>query len=448
MTKLLLRNTRQSPIHVEEKIITPGSLVWIDEINMRPELEQFIIGREEGTAVTEGLFSAMAERRDLTLVEIQALLDAGELVQGMYYRASDTQERFYASGEAVLIDSPEKPKAEQAIISMIEPNWYEVPVGSPASDYPEGWQALNGGVNENAIVMTDLPNGEQGLAWHCIPSGNSGADGGFNRGGGKQPVDSSKTYRICSWLRRNVNQQGNSYHGLYNYNDAGANVGVKNATSGAATTNFYMFTGDLPAADEWFMVVAYIHPEDAPSKPNMGGVYKYGDLSKQANTNQDGRFVAGTTSISVRDYLYYATSPAGSSQHISQPRIDLVDGTEPPLSELLNAKPVNIQYENDDLSGSWANYGGGYQKLNVNVADGIVTISGLVKSGTGEIAKLPEYLWPDGRVIFTQLSGSNSAVGRVDLLANGQLTRVAGSTAWVAINSSYPAKWKVLGENR
>ena len=444
MTRLLLQNSEQSPIHVEGKILTPEAMVWIDKINMRPELEPYVIGTEE-SVVASGLYSAMAERRDLTLVEIEALLEAGQLVPGMYYRAADTGRRYYATDAAELSVSPAK---QANAPSMIDPNWYEVPAGSPKTDYPEGWQALNGGVNENAIVTTDLPDGSQGLAWHCIPSGNSGADGGFNYGGNRQPVDSSKTYRICSWFRRNVNQQGSSYHGLYNFNEAGANIGVKNATSGTATTNFYMFYGDLPAADEWYMVVSYLHPADSPAKPNMGGIYKYGDINKQANTIQDGRFVPGTVEISVRDYLFYATAPNGSSQHISQPRIDLVDGTEPSLCELLNAKHTNLQYENDDLTGSWANYASGYQKLNASIADGVVTISGLVKSGSGEIIKLPESLRPSGRLVCTQLSGSSTATGRVDVLSDGRVLWVAGSAAWVAINASFPAKWKVLGENR
>ena len=395
------------------------------------------------------LYANLTERRDLDLTQIQALRDSGTLIPGMYYRALGTGSRYYALDDSTIELSPAV-AASSAPPSMIDPNWFEVPVGSPSSAYPPGWQSLNGGVNENAIVMTDLPDGSQGLAWHCIPSGNSSADGGFNRGGNAQPVDSTKMYRICSWFRRNVNQQGSTYHGLYNYNAAGANIGVANANNAGsgANTNFYMFYGDLPTVDEWYMVVSYLHPEGSPSKTRMGGIYKHGDINKQANIVQDGRFVPGTVEISVRDYLFYATSPAGSSQHIVQPRIDLVDGNEPSLSELLSAEPAVKRYDNADLEGAWSNYSGGYQALTASVSEGVVNISGLVKSGSGSIAKLPEVFRPDGRVIFTQLSSSNTAVGRVDVLANGDMQLVSGANTWVAINGSYPAAWKVLGENR
>ncbi len=396
-------------------------------------------------------YAQLTERRDLALAGIQSLRAQSQLVKGMYYRSTDTDQRFLAiaDDQYELLGRP--PVAEQP--SMIDPSvWYEVPQGSPASAYPPGWQALNGKESENAIVTTDQPDGSMGLSWHCIPSGDSGGDGGFNYGGNPQPIDTSKTYRICSWFRRNGNMNGSSYHGLHNYDANGVNVGVMNAAdaNSSANSNFYMFYGDLPTVDKWFMVVSYLHPVGSPAMPRRGGIYQYGSLDKQADILQDGRFVPGTQTISVRDYLYYANQPNGSSQHISLPRIDLVDGSEPALSELLglpSADGVKV-FENSELLNGWENYAGMYQKLTAAINNGVVTIQGLVRSGTGVIANLPEIYRPSGRLILNQQHGHSAVMGRVDVLANGDIEWQSGDTGWVPVNASYLSKWKALGENR
>lgn len=92
------------------------------------------------------------------------------------------------------------------------------------------------------------------------------------------------------------------------------------------------------------------------------------------------------------------------------------------------------------LQNSWVNYGTNYPTLQYTKAsDGVVTVRGLVKSGTATsgtvIANLPAGYRPSAATIFTNTS--NEDYGRVDVNANGDIVFRTGSNAWYALNFSF-----------
>jgi hypothetical protein len=73
----------------------------------------------------------------------------------------------------------------------------------------------------------------------------------------------------------------------------------------------------------------------------------------------------------------------------------------------------------------------------VKAADSIVSLKGLVQSGTATsdttIATLPVGHRPSGRLIFEV--ANNNAAGRVDILADGQVRILTGGNVWLALDS-------------
>lgn len=95
---------------------------------------------------------------------------------------------------------------------------------------------------------------------------------------------------------------------------------------------------------------------------------------------------------------------------------------------------TNVTFQN-----SWANYAGGTEYGACGYykdAMGIVHLRGLMSSGTLNAAAftLPVGCRPTHRLIFTQLTGGNNTVGRIDILPDGTVVPQAGvNNAWVTL---------------
>ncbi|HJP80969.1 MAG TPA: hypothetical protein VJ841_01060 [Candidatus Saccharimonadales bacterium] len=94
----------------------------------------------------------------------------------------------------------------------------------------------------------------------------------------------------------------------------------------------------------------------------------------------------------------------------------------------------------------WVNYAGSYPTLACTKgSDDVVTIRGLIKSGTPttsvEAATLPSACpapaTADGMPRLVMMAASNDDVGRIDITSAGKIYVVAGSTNWIAVNMSY-----------
>lgn len=192
-----------------------------------------------------------------------------------------------------------------------------------------------GDIAENVRLNSTDPFGlPNKLVWECRPDAVSGPDGGWNT----LPfeVDSSKLYRYSVWIRRTVLGNGNYYFGAYGY---GTTNGLYNKASGTLTTNPYFSSGAWPTTEipigTWALFVAYIWPSTAVPGANATdtGVYlQNGTKTSVAIT--DHIFHSSTTSANHRNYLYYSTDTSTRQQFI-YPRVDLIDGTEPSITELL-----------------------------------------------------------------------------------------------------------------
>jgi hypothetical protein len=187
----------------------------------------------------------------------------------------------------------------------------------------------NGDIAENSRVMGLDPWGKEIVLWQATPDATSGADGGWN--GTTFPIDRTKLYRFSVWIKRNLSGNGTSYLGC------SSNVSVLNRNGLTSNGNPYFYYGsNMGATNEWVLIVGHIFPADSPSggfHPESGrykvdGTYLGGNISDFVWANT-------ATTGGERTYLYYCTD-INVRQWWCYPRVDIVDGTEPSLNELLS----------------------------------------------------------------------------------------------------------------
>jgi len=180
---------------------------------------------------------------------------------------------------------------------------------------------MNGQASENTREWDDGPNGNRVILWKAQPEGASNADGGWNSQA--FPIIHTNMYRFSVWLRKTNSSGGASYFGCKNVS----------TLSNVVTSNPYFWQGDLPQLNKWFLLVGYIHGSGDTSTINYGGLYDGLSGAKLANA-VDYKFEEGTTTSVHRAYLFNDPN-VNDQQYFYAPRVDLVNGNEPSLSELL-----------------------------------------------------------------------------------------------------------------
>lgn len=194
----------------------------------------------------------------------------------------------------------------------------------------------NGGTNENERVLGTDPWGNQNLVWETRASGNGNDDGGWNGDG--FACDVNRLYRFSIWVKRTSSTSGGTfYHGT-----SGGSQCVRRLSDGGQECNPYWEcsgTGVL-TQDVWYLYVSHMfpwwysltagHPESGRYRVDTG---KEG-YSNGCNVGNDTKMDVGTTSISQRVYHYYCGDSTTRLQ-LFDPRVEICDGTQPSVSDLL-----------------------------------------------------------------------------------------------------------------
>lgn len=224
-----------------------------------------------------------------------------------------------------------------------------------------GW-TINGQQSENQIKTEEGPFGYDEVIWECTDADTaSGAEGGFHTN--YFDIDTNKPYRFSIWVNRLDTQDGGSYLGLYTLSQPIRHM------SGTPEGNPYFVGGiDTPELNKWYLIVGYVHPENSNRTTSTG---KFGifdpDTGSLVRTGNDFKFQSGVTGLSLRAYYYYSQT-VGARQRFARPRVDLVDGSEPSLAELLYDEPSVLNNKNISVMPDGSLVGGG---------GGQVTIGGL-----------------------------------------------------------------------
>lgn len=251
--------------------------------------------------------------------------------------------------------------------SLIDYTHWSAGMTMPPSGY-----SLNGTSSENAMVTDVGPFGTTHAVW-ASPGNDSASnpDGGWN--GHVFSIDNGKLYRFSVWVRRKVLGDGKFYFGLRSYDEDGSDIGLythaysttyQEDTSNISTKsdgtprfpakNYYLDEGVWDDdVNEWYLVVGHVHPHDATNYGDHAdsGWYKAGSTTKVHGGHgwaeawtaaadghpgwSDARWLPTATQAYHRSYLYYSTVTT-TEQQWAYPRVDLVDGTEPSISDLVN----------------------------------------------------------------------------------------------------------------
>lgn len=202
-------------------------------------------------------------------------------------------------------------------------NWESWAAGQTGS---VGIYGQNG--DGNSRISDVNPWGVTDVVWDVSnQDATSDADGGWNTS--SFTVDSTQRYRFSVWMKRKVIGNGSSYLGC-----AG---NVINRSDGVTvnTNPYFRASGWWGNANQWYLLVGHVWPSGtgAGSAHPDSGVYD--TAGTKVTTNSDFIFQAGVTASYHRSYLYYSTDIA-TNQQFYQPRVDLCDGSEPSIAELLN----------------------------------------------------------------------------------------------------------------
>ena len=192
--------------------------------------------------------------------------------------------------------------------------------------------------NENQRLVDTDPWGNQQIVWQSLPSGDSNNDGGWE--GPNVTIDKTKLYRESVWIRRiSSTSGGNWYFGLHT-NGTGDTYQLDTSASNA---NPYWSAGGTSSLvqNQWYLLVGHIFPAGwagTTGHPNSG-IWTNG-LQASGNNNipSDVKFPSDATTLRNRTYHFYC---GDTTTHLefAYPRIDLIDGTEPTMTEILTNSP-------------------------------------------------------------------------------------------------------------
>jgi hypothetical protein len=278
----------------------------------------------------------------------------------------------------------------------------------------------NGTDAENHRIIDTDPWGNEIIVWEARPEGNNSSDGGWN--GSRFDIDNTKTYRFSTWMRRTVNTDPDSYYlGTKGY---GSVDGVKNQYNDATNTNPYFMAGSWTFPDnEWVLLVGHVHPHTySGSKHVDTGAYKVDGT--HIVLGSDFIWLPETTESVHRSYAYYINDTT-TRQQWCYPRVDLCDGNEPSIDELLGAdtKRWKDLYAKDifDVIGPKWNPEGYFSFRGQGTKDGL--IKGDRIAGFG--GKADTSLYPNGMsIVWWQRFTDNQPTGHALLYGHGTINHV------------------------
>lgn len=196
----------------------------------------------------------------------------------------------------------------------------------------------NGSTGENARVIGTDPWGNSSVVWETRASGNGQDDGGWNTA--TFDIDKTKLYRFSVWVKRTSSSSGGTF-----YLGTGSNGGVFSTQDGGEKGNPYWEcsgTGKL-VQNQWYLVCGHIYPFNTThtgNHPNTGFYTISGGTTQVLGVNfcnivSDLKWGSGSTWGQHRCYHYYC-GDSTTRLHFAEPRVDVCDGTEPSISDLLN----------------------------------------------------------------------------------------------------------------
>ena len=227
---------------------------------------------------------------------------------------------------------------------------------------------FNGKTDENALILDTDPFGNDAVIWKAY--NNNPTELGFHDGGflgGYISIDHTKLYRLSVWVNREViSTSGKIIFSVSPDTSGNSNpnsttlVEILNRTDGNPDVQF--FESDEPVTeipeDEWVLFVAHIWPSGSGTGDNKSDTGIYNTVGIKTRTIND--LVWTTNILGAALYIQnynYNTSPTDDPDAVqlhAYPRIDLVDGTEPSIEDLVNNRVNSLYwYDSSNVHGDF-----------------------------------------------------------------------------------------------
>ena len=209
----------------------------------------------------------------------------------------------------------------------------------------------NGATAENQRIAAANPWGHTGIVWGTFPLGQNNDDGGWNTTDFN--IDNTKLYRFSVWVKRTSSTYGGTfYFGMYASGD-----GSRRMDNSAVEGNAYwscIGTSGL-TQDVWYLYVGHVYPWNTSytgRHPDTGYYFvnnpiKQGDINGCNIGSGDLKWSSNSTTGIHRTYHYYCADSTTRLQFYD-PRVDLVDGKQPSINELVSRSPIQWR----DISGN------------------------------------------------------------------------------------------------
>jgi hypothetical protein len=190
-----------------------------------------------------------------------------------------------------------------------------------------------GGTTNNKRVIDKDPWGKDVVLWKA----DGYSSGIYNS---EISIDNTKKYRMTWWAKRVTNGDATSANMYWGLNGYGSTAGVLRADSiGTNDTNPYFWSGglNLIPLDTWVLVVGHIYPAgtgQVGTDPESG---RYTVSGRLGGITRDFVWRAETTTARMRTIMVYQSNFTVTSpiQYTVYPRMDICDGTEPTIADLL-----------------------------------------------------------------------------------------------------------------
>ena len=199
--------------------------------------------------------------------------------------------------------------------------------------------AQNGSDDENQRIVATDPWGNQNVIWETRANGTAAADGGWNAD--PVPIDKSKLYRFSVWVKRTSSTSSGTFY----FGTGASGQEVVRTDNNLEQGNPYWECANTDKLDQnvWFLVCGHIYPADTTytgRHPDSGyytvatGNTKVKEING-CNIGQDLKWGIASVTVTHRTYHYYCSDNTTRLQ-LAFPRIDLCDGNQPSIKEMLS----------------------------------------------------------------------------------------------------------------
>jgi hypothetical protein len=195
----------------------------------------------------------------------------------------------------------------------------------------------NGSESENFREFGENHVGDDVILWKSKSDGDNGPNGGWNTN--YYQVFNYNTVRFSVWIKKTNSHSGTTYFG-YNAYGNGYYDSLPldgNFNNNSHPSNPYFFAGELPELDRWYLLVGYVHKNGHIGTTNLGRIYD-GITGEEVLELTDYKFLSTSNMVRHRAYLNNATNP-NDIQYFCEPRMEIVNGNEWTLNQLLSLNP-------------------------------------------------------------------------------------------------------------